>query len=119
MFLKDGYFDCGIQLWSGFWTVWSLKILWTSRPDVMSSRALFSWMQTRYVISCYVPSYIIEIFTTLNPPVQTINNTPIGLKNPVVVYQIEDHADIQFTLATNNLKQLLQETTACETITLV
>ena len=66
-----------------------------------------------------MPSFSIEIYSTLNPSVQTINNAPIGVKNRVVVYQIEDHTDIQFTLATNNLKQLLQETTACETITLV
>ena len=55
----------------------------------------------------------------MNPPVQTINNTSIGQKRSVVVYQIEDHnTDIQFTIASNNLKQLLQEATASETITL-
>ena len=54
----------------------------------------------------------------MNPPVQTINNTSIGQKRSVLVHQIEDHTDIQFTIATNNLKQLLQEATAGETITL-
>ena len=55
----------------------------------------------------------------MNPPVQTINDTSIGQKRSVVVYQIEDHhTDIQFTIASNNLKQLLQEATASETITL-
>jgi hypothetical protein len=55
----------------------------------------------------------------LNPPVQNINNTSIGQKRSAVVYQIEDHhTDIQFTIASNNLKQLLQEATASETITL-
>ena len=55
----------------------------------------------------------------MNPPVQTINDTSIGQKKSVLVHQIEDHhTDIQFTIASNNLKQLLQEATASETITL-